>query len=95
MTDTAYQPTMNTEDLQPCEKEVFTFARQIGVVCAICLLVGGTGLIATSGQASWDIARSFYLALVAIGPVGILIAQRFLRILMKHTQKELSIFDQV
>lgn len=32
MTDTAYHSTSNTEDLQPCEKEVFTFARQIGVV---------------------------------------------------------------
>ena len=93
MTDTAYHPTSTADALQPCEKEVLTFARQIGVVCAICLLVGGTGLIATSGQASWDIARSFYVALVVIGPIGILIAQRFLRILMKHTHKELSIFE--
>lgn len=93
MTDTTYQPKSTKHDLDPCEQEVFTFARQIGVACAICLLVGGTGLIATSGQASWDIARSFYLALVVLGPLGILISQRFLRILMKHTHKELSIFD--
>jgi len=95
MTDTTCDPKPTQHCLDPCEQEIFAFARQIGVACAICLLVGGTGVIATSSQASWDIARSFYLALVAIGPVGILIAQRFLRILMKHTHKDLSIFDQV
>lgn len=93
MTETACHPKSTKHDLAPCEQEIFAFARQIGVACAICLLVGGTGLIATSGQASWDIARWLYLVLVLLGPVGILIAQRFLRILMKHTRKELSIFD--
>jgi 4-hydroxybenzoate polyprenyltransferase len=72
---------------------VFTFARQIGVAGAISLLVGGTGMIATSSQLDWDIARSLYLALVVLGPMAILIAQKFLRILMKHRRRELNIFD--
>jgi hypothetical protein len=73
---------------------VFTFARQIGVAGAISLLVGGTGLIATSGQPDWDIVRSFYLALVVLGPMATLIAQKFLRILMKHRRRDLNIFDE-
>lgn len=93
MTDT-YQPPKSTKsDLDPCDHDVFTFARQIGVAGAISLLVGGTGLIATSGHQSWDIARSLYLALVVLGPLAIMIAQKFLRILMKHRRKPLSIFD--
>lgn len=93
MTDT-YQPLKSSKsDLDPCDHEVFTFARQIGVAGAISLLVGGTGMIATSGQPGWDIARSLYLALVVLGPIAILIAQKFLRILMKHRRRELNIFD--
>ncbi|WP_299924224.1 hypothetical protein [uncultured Pelagimonas sp.] len=92
MTDT-YQPLKSSKSLDPCDHEVFTLARQIGVVGAISLLVGGTGMIATSGQPDWDIARSLYLALVVLGPMGILIAQKFLRILMKHRRQELNIFD--
>lgn len=93
MTDTYHQHKATKADLEPCDLEVFTFARQIGVVGAISLLVGGTGLIATSGQPTWDIARSLYLALVVLGPVAIIIAQKFLRILMKHRHKELTIFE--
>ncbi|MCK0149156.1 hypothetical protein MWU54_03920 [Marivita sp. S6314] len=93
MTDT-YQPLKSTKsDLDPCDQEVFTFARQIGVAGAISLLVGGTGMIATSSQPDWDIARSLYLALVVLGPMAILTAQKFLRILMKHRRKHLSIFE--
>ena len=93
MTET-YQPWKSSKsDLDPCDHEVFTFARQIGVAGAISLLVGGTGMIATSGQPGWDIAKSLYLALVVFGPLAILLAQKFLRILMKHRRKHLSIFE--
>ena len=93
MTDT-YQPLKSSKSgLNPCDNEVFTFARQIGVAGAISLLVGGTGMIATSSQPDWDIARSLYLALVVLGPVAIMVAQKFLRILMKHRRQQLSIFD--
>lgn len=94
MSDNAYHPKSPKQKLEPCELEIFTFARQIGVACAICLLVGSTGLIATSGQETWGLAHWFYLMLVTIGLGGTLIVQRFLRILMKHTRKELSIFDR-
>ncbi|WP_417259349.1 hypothetical protein [Celeribacter sp.] len=93
MTDTTQPPKSLKSDLDSCDQEVFTFARQIGVAGAISLLVGGTGMIATSGQPDWDIARSLYLALVVLGPMAILIGQKFLRILMKHRRQELSIFD--
>jgi hypothetical protein len=93
MTDT-YQPLKYSKsELDPCDQEVFTFALQIGVVGAISLLVGGTGMIASSGQLDWDIARALYLALIVLGPIAILIAQKFLRILMKHRRKPLNIFD--
>lgn len=93
MTDT-YQSLKSTKsDLDPCDHEVFTFARQIGVAGAISLLVGGTGMIATTSQPDWDIARTLYLALVVLGPMAILIAQKFLRILMKHRHKDLNIFE--
>jgi len=78
MTDT-YQPLKYSKsELDPCDQEVFTFALQIGVVGAISLLVGGTGMIASSGQLDWDIARALYLALIVLGPIAILIAQKFL-----------------
>jgi hypothetical protein len=93
MTDT-YHPSKTVKpNMDPCDHEVFTFARQIGVVGAVSLLVGGTGMIATSGQPDWDIARSLYLALVVLGPAAIMIAQKFLRILMKHRHDELNIFE--
>ena len=93
MTDTYQSLKSSKSDLAPCDHEVYTFARQIGVAGAISLLVGGTGMIATSAQPDWDIARSLYLALIVLGPIGILIAQKFLRILMKHRHRELNIFD--
>ena len=93
MTDTYQSQKSSRADLDPCDREVFTFARQIGVVGAISLLVGGTGMIATSNHPDWDIARSLYLALVVFGPMAILVAQKFLRILMKHRRQELNIFD--
>lgn len=92
MTDAYYALKSSKSDLDPCDHEVVTLARQIGVAGAISLLVGGTGMIATSGQQGWDIARSLYVALIVVGPAATLIAQKLLRILMKHRRKELSIF---
>jgi hypothetical protein len=93
MTDTYQQPKVAKSDLDPCDQEVLTFARQVGISGAFLFFGGVIALIATSSQATWDIARSLYLAMVVLGPVGIVIAQRLLRILMKHRRRELNIFD--
>jgi len=95
MTDTYHQPKAAKPDLDPCDHDIFTLSWKIGVGGSICLLVGITGLIATSGQTTWDIARSLYVLLLLGGPLAILIAQLYLRILMKHRRKQLSIFDRL
>lgn len=93
MTDTYHHPTDAKSDLNPCDQEIFTFARQVGISGAFLFFGGVIALIATSGQTTWDIARSLYVAMVVLGPLGVVIAQRLLRILMKHRRKGLSIFD--
>jgi hypothetical protein len=94
MTDTYHQRKVAKSDLDPCDQEIFTFARQVGISGAFLFFGGVIALIATSGQTTWDIARSLYLAMMVLGPVGLVFAQRLLRILMKHRRKELSIFDR-
>lgn len=93
MTDTFHQPEVVKPDLDPCNQEILTFARQVGISGAFLFFGGVIALIATSGQATWDIARSLYVVMVVLGPVGIVIAQRLLRILMKHRRRELNIFE--
>ncbi|UTH47972.1 hypothetical protein KBW81_14960 [Loktanella salsilacus] len=93
MTDTFHQPEVAKPDLDACDQEILTFARQVGISGAFLFFGGVIALIATSSQTTWDIARSLYVVMVVLGPIGIVIAQRLLRILMKHRRKELSIFD--
>jgi hypothetical protein len=93
MTDTFHQPKVAKPDLDPCDQEIMTFARQVGISGAFLFFGGVIALIATSCQTTWDIARSLYVVMVILGPIGIVIAQRLQRILMKHRRKELSIFD--
>lgn len=92
MTDTFHQPKVAKPDLDPCDQEILSFARQVGISGAFLFFGGVIALIATSSQTTWDIARSLYVVMVILGPIGIVIAQRLLRILMKHRRKELSIF---
>lgn len=93
MTDTFHQPKVAKPDLDPCDQEILTFARQVGISGAFLFFGGVIALIATSSQTDWDIARSLYVVMVVLGPIGIVVAQRLLRILMKHRRKELSIFE--
>lgn len=93
MTDTFHQPTVAKPDLDPCDQEILTFARQVGISGAFLFFGGVIALIATSGQTTWDIARSLYVVMVVLGPIGLVIAQRLLRILMKHRRRELNIFN--
>lgn len=93
MTDTFHQPTVAKPDLGPCDREILTFARQVGISGAFVFFAGVIALIATSSQTDWDIARSLYVIMVVLGTIGIVVAQRLLRILMKHRRKELSIFE--
>lgn len=93
MTDTYHQPEVAKPDLDPCDQEILTFARQVGISGAFLFFGGVIALIATSSQTTWDIARSLYVVMVVFGPIGIVVSQRLLRILMKHRRKELSIFD--
>lgn len=92
MTDTFHQPKVAKPDLDPCDQEILTFARQVGISGAFLFFGGVIALIATANQTTWDIARSLYVVMLVLGPIGIVIAQRLLRILMKHRRKELSIF---
>ena len=94
MTDKYQSIESKRSSMAPCDHDVSTFARQIGVAGVFLLIIGGTGMIATRGQSDWDIARSFYLALAVLGPMAIMIAQKFLRILMKYRRKQLPIFDR-
>lgn len=94
MTDTYHQPKVAKPDLDPCDQEILTFARQVGISGAFLFFGGVIALIATSGQATWDIARSLYVVMIVLGPIGIVVAQRLLRIMMKHRRKELSFFPQ-
>ncbi|KAJ02580.1 hypothetical protein [Sulfitobacter mediterraneus] len=93
MTDTFHQPKVAKTDLNPCDQEILTFARQVGISGAFLFFGGVIALIATSGQTTWDIARSLYVVMIVLGPIGIVVAQRLLRILMKHRRRELNIFD--
>lgn len=93
MTDTYHHPEVAKPDLDPCDQEILTFARQVGISGAFLFFGGVIALIATSSQTTWDIARSLYVVMVVLGPIGIIIAQRLLRILMKHRRKELNIFN--
>lgn len=93
MTDTFHQPKVAKPDLDSCDQEILTFARQVGISGAFLFFGGVIALIATSSQTDWDIARSLYVVMVVLGPIGIVVAQRLLRILMKHRRKELSIFE--
>lgn len=70
-------------DLEPLDQEKLKRGQRFGISGMMVLLVGTTGMIASSGQTSWDIARSLYLALVLLGPVGIIYGQSTLRSLMK------------
>ncbi|WGI23095.1 MULTISPECIES: hypothetical protein [Rhodobacterales] len=90
MTDVNYNSQESELDL--CDREIFQFARRLAIAGGVSLIVGATGLIATSGQTTWDVSRSLYLLLVAAGPIGILIGHRLVRTLMKHRHKELRIF---
>ena len=70
-------------DLERFDQEKLIRGQRFGISGMIVLLVGTTGMIASSGQTSWDIARSLYLLLVLLGPVGIIYGQSTLRSLMK------------
>lgn len=94
MTDTFHQAEVAKPNLDPCDQEILTFARQVGTSGAFLFFGGVIALIATANQTTWDIARSLYVIMVVLGPIGIVVAHRLLRILMKHRRKELSIFDR-
>lgn len=93
MTDISEPFRYSTPDLSPCDQELFMFARRIGIAGGVSLLVGATGMIAVSDQTPWTILHSLYLALIVLGPIGLLIAQKIGRILMKHYRKQLSVFN--
>lgn len=78
--------------LDACDHAVFKRAREIGVGGAIFMFAGVICLIATSGQLTWDFARSAYLVMFIFGASGVMIAEIFLRILRKHRHKHLPIF---
>ncbi|MEM8542041.1 MAG: hypothetical protein AAGF25_13890 [Pseudomonadota bacterium] len=70
-------------DLEPQDQEKLIRGQRFGISGMMVLLVGTTGLIASSGQTSWDIARSLYVALILLGPIAIIYGQNTLRSLMK------------
>ena len=78
--------------LDDCDHAIFKKAREIGVGGALFMFAGAIGLIASSGQMTWDIARSAFLVMFIFGGSGVMIAEVFLRILRKHRHKHLPIF---
>lgn len=57
--------------------------RRFGIVGVYILLAGGVGMIATAQQKEWDVARTFYIVLMALGFVGVAYGQKTLRPLVK------------
>jgi len=78
--------------LDDCDHAIFKKAREIGVGGALFMFAGAIGLVASSGQLTWDLARSAFLVMFIFGGSGVMIAEVFLRILRKHRQKHLPIF---
>lgn len=83
MTADKRKDTFRPSDLEPLDQEKLIRGQRFGVSGMMVLLVGTTGLVASSGQTTWDIARSLYVALILIGPIGIVYGQSTLRTLMK------------
>lgn len=81
-----------TSKLDPCDQEIFTFARQISIVGGVLMFSGTLGLVATMGQTTWDSPRILFTAMLALGPCGLLLGNRLVRILMKHRRTDLRIF---
>mgnify|MGYP005999684499 FL=1 len=57
--------------------------RRFGIIGGYLFLAGGVGMIATSQQTEWDVARSFYIALMALGFISVVYGQKTLRPLVK------------
>jgi hypothetical protein len=55
MTDTYHPLKSSKSNLDPCDQEILTFARQVGISGAFLSFGGVSALIATSGQTTWDI----------------------------------------
>lgn len=91
MTDISHDAT--TSKLDPCDKEIFTFARQISIAGGVLMFSGALGLVATMSQTTWDAPHILFIAMVGIGPCGLVLGNRLIRILMKHRRTDLSILD--
>ena len=78
--------------LDPCDQEIFTFARQISIAGGVLMFSGALGLVATMTQTTWDAPRILFITMVGLGPCGLFLGNRLVRILMKHRRTELNIF---
>jgi len=78
--------------LDPCDQEIFTFARQISIVGGVLMFSGVLGLVATMSQTTWDAPRILFITMVGLGPCGLFLGNRLVRILMKHRRTDLRIF---
>lgn len=87
--------TKKPRELDASDRAIFLFARQAGLIGGICFFTGAIATVASSNQATWDAARSVYLAMILAGPLGILVGQRLVRILRKHRHINVHLLDRI
>lgn len=90
MTDISHDAPISK--LDPCDQEIFTFARQISIAGGVLMFSGALGLVATMSQTTWDAPRILFIAMLALGPCGLFLGNRLVRILMKHRRTDLKLF---
>ena len=73
----------STHDVEIADRPRLIRGQRLGTLGLVCLLVGTSSMIASSGQTEWDIARSLYIVLVIAGVAGVVSGQKTLRPLMK------------
>lgn len=84
--------TTSTSKLDLCGQDVFTFAHKVSIVGGVLMFSGTLGLVATMNQTTLDAPRMLYIAMVALGPCGLFIGNKLIRILMKHFRTDLKTF---
>lgn len=84
--------TTSISKLDLCGQDVFTFARKVSIVGGVLMFSGALGLVATMNQTTLDAPRMLFIAMVVLGPCGLFIGNKLIRILMKHHRTNLKVF---
>lgn len=93
MSDFSQPHSLTSKELEPSDRQALLRARQIGLVGLICAIAGGTGVIASAEQTTWDIAKTTYLVLAAMGCTGLIYGEKTFRKLMKKYLRPFSLIS--